>query len=171
MSAPRRLLVAIAGTEDLGMPEQVARVGGSGGPDLEITLLHVSEIAPRGLVTFDPGIRRGPWPLPRRDAIEQRLTSADDEGTAALLTVWHERFAVALPNAQIKHLVARGRPEQEIIAAAGRLNADAVILCARPRTGSTEPGPRSLGHVARFVVDHSPVPVLVIRRPPESTGR
>jgi nucleotide-binding universal stress UspA family protein len=37
-------------------------------------------------------------------------------------------------------------------------------LCSRPRSGPTEPGPRSVGHVARFVMDHSPVPVLLIRR-------
>lgn len=164
MSEPRRLLVAIAGTEDIGLPDQVAKVVGAGGPDLEIVLLHVSEIAPRELAAFDPGVRRGPWPLPRREAVEQRLASADDEGTAALLALWHERFAAALPNAQIGHLVARGRPEQEVVAAAGRLHPDAIALCARPRPGPTEPGPRSLGHVARFVVDHSPVPVLIIRR-------
>jgi nucleotide-binding universal stress UspA family protein len=77
--------------------------------------------------------------------------------------MWQERFEVAMPGVTITHLVAQGRPEQEIIAAAQRLNADAVILCARPRTGPTERGPRSVGHVARFVVDHSPVPVLLVR--------
>ena len=164
MSAPRRLLVAIAGTEDIGLPDQVAKVVGAGGPDLEITLLHVSESAPRELAAFDPGIRRGPWPLPRRETIEQRLASADDEGTAALLALWHDRFAAAVPDAQIEHLVAQGRPEQEIVAAAQRRHPDAIALSARPRTGPTEPGPRSLGHVARFVVDHSPVPVLIIRQ-------
>ncbi|HEY5487462.1 MAG TPA: hypothetical protein VIK06_07435 [Candidatus Limnocylindrales bacterium] len=44
-----------------------------------------------------------------------------------------------------------------------RLNPDALILSPRPRTGPTEPGPRSVGHVARFVLDHSPVPVLLMR--------
>ena len=73
-------------------------------------------------------------------------------------------FAAALPNAEIADLVAQGRPEREIVAAAERLAADVVVLSARPRTGPTEAGPRSLGHVSRFVVDHSPVPVLVARR-------
>jgi len=58
----------------------------------------------------------------------------------------------------------RGRPEHEIIAAAETFRADALILSARPRTGPTEPGPRSIGHMARFVVDHAPVPVLLVRR-------
>ena len=160
----RRVLVAIAGTEDIGLPGHIAAVVGSGGPELEITLLHVAEIAPRELAAVDPGIRRGPWPLPRREVLEQRLASADDEATAALLTLWHDRFVATMPTARIDHLVARGRPEQEIVAAAERLHPDAIALCARPRPGPTEPGPRSLGHVARFVADHSPVPVLVIRR-------
>jgi nucleotide-binding universal stress UspA family protein len=80
-----------------------------------------------------------------------------------ILVGWQERFAAAMPGIEIAHLVARGRPEQEIIAAAQRLHADALILGARPRTGPTEPGPRSVGRVARFVLDHSPVPVLIIR--------
>jgi nucleotide-binding universal stress UspA family protein len=164
VSARRRFLVALAGTEDAALPAHLAQVVGSGGSEDEITLLHVAEAGPRELAAYDPVVRRGPWPLPKRDRIEHRLADADDEGSAALLALWHERFVAALPGAQIVHLVAQGRPEQEIIAAAQRLHADAVILCARPRTGATEPGPRSVGHVARFVVDHSPVPVLLIRR-------
>ena len=164
MSAARRFLVALAGTEDPALPERVAQVVGTGGPAVEMTLLHVAETGPRELATHDPAVRRGPWPTPKRAVIEHRLSDADNAGTAALLTVWHERFAVALPGIRITQLVAQGRPEQEIIVAAERLNADAVILCARPRIGPTEPGPRSVGHVARFVVDHSPVPVLLIRR-------
>lgn len=163
MSGQRRFLVALAGTEDAALPELVAKVMGPVGPEDEITLLHVAESGPRELVAYHPAVRRGPWPRPNRDAVDHRLADADDAETAALLAVWHERFAAALPAARIAHLVAQGRPEQEIVAAAQRLKADAIVLCARPRTGPTEPGPRSVGHVARFVLDHSPAPVLLIR--------
>jgi nucleotide-binding universal stress UspA family protein len=163
MSGRRRFLVALAGTEDAALPEQVAKVVGPGGPAVEVTLFHVEETGPRELATYHQAVRRGHWPLPKKDAIEHRLANADDEEAAALLTVWQERFAAAMPGIEIAHLVARGRPEQEIIAAAQRLHADALILGARPRTGPTEPGPRSVGRVARFVLDHSPVPVLIIR--------
>ena len=161
MSA-RRYLVALAGTEDAALPQLVAQVLGSG-ESAEVTLLHVEETGPRELVAHDQVVRRGPWPIPAEDAIRHRMADADDEEAAALLAVWHERFAAALPGATISHLVAQGRPEQEIVAAAGRLHADALILGARPRSGPTDPGPRSVGHVARFVLDHSPVPVLLIR--------
>jgi nucleotide-binding universal stress UspA family protein len=164
MSDSRRFLVALAGTEDPALPQQVAKVVGPGTSAVEVTLLHVEESGPRELAAYHPAVRRGPWPLPKKAEVEHRLADADDEGAAALLAIWHEKFAAALPGIKITHLVAQGRPEQEIIAAAERLNADAVILCARPHTGPTEPGPRSVGHVARFVVDHSPVPVLLIRR-------
>ena len=176
MSETRRFLVALAGTEDPALSQAVASVVGAGaargagatrgigggegspgsteaslgGPALELTLLHV-----------EPAVRRGPWPLPKRADVEHRLADADTEGSAAILAIWHERFAAALPGAQIEHLVARGLPEREIVAAAGRLNPEALILCPRPRTGPLEPGPRSVGHVARFVLDHSPVPVLL----------
>lgn len=164
MSEPRRFLVALAGTEDPALAELVARVVGADVSAVELTLLHVEESGPRELAAYQPAVRRGPWPLPKRAAVEHRLADADDEGAAALLAVWHEQFAAALPGAQIEHLVAQGLPEREIVDAAQRLNPDALILSPRPRTGPTEPGPRSVGHVARFVVDHSPVPVVLIRR-------
>jgi nucleotide-binding universal stress UspA family protein len=164
MTTTRRFLVAIAGTEDVGLPDQVARVVGAGGHDLEITLIHVAETAPRELAAHDPMFRRGPWPVAGRTEIEQRMTDADEAGAAALMSLWQERFESALPGIKTTHLVARGRPEQEIVAAARRLGVDGVVLCARPISGPTELGPRSVGHVARFVVDHSPVAVLLVRR-------
>jgi nucleotide-binding universal stress UspA family protein len=163
MSEPRRFLVALEGTEDHSLPGRVAQVVGPGEPAV-VTLLHVVESGPRELAGPDPALRRGPWPLPRRDAIERRFAEADDEAAASLLALWRDRFVAAMPGVSFETLVASGRPEQEIVAAAGRLSVDAIILCARPRTGPTEPGPRSVGHVARFVVDHSPAPVLLVRR-------
>jgi nucleotide-binding universal stress UspA family protein len=174
MSETRRFLVALAGTEDPALAELVAAVVGAGGaggaaaipgtPAVELTLLHVQESGPRELAALQPAVRRGPWPLPRKPELEHRLAEADDEAAAAILAIWRERFAAALPGVHVEELVARGLPEREIVAAAARLTPDALILSPRPRTGPTEPGPRSVGHVARFVLDHSPVPVLLIRR-------
>jgi len=164
MSEPRRLLVAVAGAEDPAVVVELAGVLGPGGPTLDIRLLHVVDSGPRALLPIGLGTRRGPWPKPPEGSIQHRLTDAEDEGATALLVAWHDRFAAGLPGATITTEVRRGQPEQEIIAAAKTFRADAVVLAARPRTGPTEPGPRSLGHVARFVVDHAPVPVLLIRR-------
>jgi nucleotide-binding universal stress UspA family protein len=92
------------------------------------------------------------------------MTAAEDEAATALLATWHERFAAGLPGATISTEIRRGQPEHEIITASVAFRAAAAVLCARPRSGPTEPGPRSIGHVARFVVDHAPVPVMLVRR-------
>jgi len=169
MSEPRRLLVALAGAEDAALAEQVAWLVGSAGPTLEIQLLHVVDSGARALLPIGPGPHRGPWPKPASASIEHRMTDAEDEGTTAILAPWRDRFGAVLPEATITTAVRRGHPEHEIIAAATTFRADTVVLAARPRTGPTEPGPRSIGHVARFVIDHAPVPVLLVRLPGRAT--
>src|SRR5579875_2678774 len=50
----------------------------------------------------------------------------------------------------------RGRPEREVLTAAA--GADLLIVA---RDGDrSRPGPKSLGHATRFVVDHAPCAVL-----------
>lgn len=164
MSEPRHILVALAGAEDQALVADVSALLGAGGPTLEVRLLHVVDSGPRGLLPIGPGPRRGPWPKPPEASTQTRMTAAEDEAATALLAMWHSRFAGALPGATITTEVRRGQPEHEIIAAATTFQAHAVVLCARPRSGPTEAGPRSVGHVARFVVDHAPVPVLMVRR-------
>jgi len=44
--------------------------------------------------------------------------------------------------------------------------ADLIVNCPRsPVFGGLALGPKSVGHVARFVLDHAPCPVLLIRLP------
>lgn len=164
MIEARRLVVALAGTEDPALAMELAGVVGPGGPMLDIRLLHVVDLGPRGLLPIGSGPRRGPWPKPPAAAIQDLMTDAEAEGAAALLATWHDRFAVGLTGATITTEVRRGQPEHEIIAASRAFHAAAIVMGARPRTGRTEPGPRSIGHVARFVVDHAPVPVVLVRR-------
>ena len=58
-----------------------------------------------------------------------------------------------------------GNPEREIVRLAEEWSADLVVLCPRS-TLSDGPslGPKSVGHTARFVVDHAPCPVLLVRK-------
>ena len=66
------------------------------------------------------------------------------------------------PNAET--LYRRGQPERVIVNYAAEWNADLVIICPRsPQSGGPTIGPKSLGHIARFVVDHAPCPVLLVR--------
>jgi nucleotide-binding universal stress UspA family protein len=73
----------------------------------------------------------------------------------------------AFPGAEM--LQRTGRPEHEIIATVLSWQADVVIICPRsPEHGGPAIGPHSIGHVARFVIDHAGCPVLVVRHGPPS---
>lgn len=61
-------------------------------------------------------------------------------------------------------LQREGRPEREIVNCAAEWHADLLVIC--PRSSQWEGpalGPKSVGHVARFVLDHAPCPVLLVR--------
>jgi nucleotide-binding universal stress UspA family protein len=55
-----------------------------------------------------------------------------------------------------------GEPGREICAVAQAVQAGLVVLFASLRR-PTHAGPGSIGHTARFVLDHSPCPVLLLR--------
>lgn len=57
----------------------------------------------------------------------------------------------------------RGRPEREVVAACADF--DLLVLARDGDRGRL--GPRSLGHHTRFVVDHAPCQILLVR--PEAT--
>ncbi|GCE12690.1 universal stress protein [Tengunoibacter tsumagoiensis] len=66
-----------------------------------------------------------------------------------------------LPMAQV--LQRSGLPEHEIVLEAAAWKADLILLCARSAQTPILIGPRALGHVARFVVEHAPCSVLLLR--------
>jgi nucleotide-binding universal stress UspA family protein len=67
-----------------------------------------------------------------------------------------------IPNAET--LVREGRAEREIVNTAAEWNADLILICPRSIYGDKPTiGPKSVGHVARFVLDHAPCPVLLVR--------
>ncbi len=69
-----------------------------------------------------------------------------------------------LPGAQTHS--REGNPEREIIQCAAEWKADLIVICPRsPASGGPGLGPKSVGHVARFVLDHAPCPVLLVRLP------
>jgi nucleotide-binding universal stress UspA family protein len=67
-----------------------------------------------------------------------------------------------LPGAEA--IQRQGRPEREIVNTAAEWRADLAIICPRAEYGYKPTiGPKSVGHVARFVLDHAPCPVLLVR--------
>ncbi len=162
MSESLRYLIAIAGSEVPGLVEFVRRVAGAGAA-VEIVLLHVVDTEARAFAGQNPPLRRPLWPGPPPHVTEDRLEEADEAGSSALLASWREQFEAAIPRATLSTQIRHGRPEQEIVAAAGQIPVGVIVVCARAQAGPSEPGPRSVGHVARFVADHAPVPVLLVR--------
>jgi nucleotide-binding universal stress UspA family protein len=121
-----------------------------------IRLLFVTDTGPRHDIEHvrERFLRhRGP-PPPREEEMRQaETTSAQD-----ILNEGLRDF----PGAETLH--RQGRPEREIVNTAAEWQADLVIICARAEYGGKHAiGPKSVGHVARFVLDHAPCPVLLIR--------
>lgn len=164
MTEPLRVLVAISGAEDPALVADVAMVAQSPDRTVTLTILHVVDSAAREMLGRGAALRSGPWPGRAAGPTERRLEQADEEAAVELLETWRARFAATLGlDVTIVTLVRRGRAEQEIIEAIRAIGAGAVVLSPRPRVGPAEAGPHSLGHVARFVTDHSPVPVVMAR--------
>lgn len=120
-------------------------------PEADFTLLHVTgdDVATAAHGAFAGLLGRGHPERDPGDRLEAlSLTAADD-----LLRASADRLG------RPARIVRRhGRVEHEVVRAAE--DAD-LLICARD--GDRERlGPRSLGHAARFVVDHAPCPVLVV---------
>ncbi len=101
----------------------------------------------------------GAGPLPRH--LVAAIEEAGREHASNVLAAASAAFAES-GLASDAGLVRVGEPGREICAAATATSADLVVLRAS-RHARIEPGPRSVGHTARFVVDHAPCGVLLIR--------
>jgi nucleotide-binding universal stress UspA family protein len=98
---------------------------------------------------------RRPGPPPPR---EEEMRQAEKSSAQDILNEGLSHF----PGAET--MQREGRPEREIVNAAAGWQADLVIVCPRAEYGGTPHiGPKSVGHVARFVIDHAPCPVLLVR--------
>ncbi len=142
-----------------GGGESVTRVSALLPPQAEFLLLHVTDLGPREeLGRFDP-FRHGPHPHRDRDpgmaaAEEASAGQAMDEAVAA----------AQASKRQATTRLARGRPEQVIVQVAGEVRADLIVIRAREGlAGHPLIGPASVGHTARFVLDHAPCNVLLLR--------
>ncbi len=93
-------------------------------------------------------------PLPRREQMRQA-----EQASAQDILEEGNRFLIGA-----EKLHRAGRPEREIVTAAAEWHADVIVICSRsPHGGGPPHGPKSVGHVARFVLDHAPCAVLLVR--------
>jgi len=88
----------------------------------------------------------------------ERLRQAEQYAVQDILEEGKRSF----PNAETLH--REGRPEREIVQLAAEWYADVIVICPRaPTWDGPRMGPKSVGHVARFVLDHAPCLVLLVR--------
>jgi nucleotide-binding universal stress UspA family protein len=150
-----RILCCLDGTNG----EQVSKATEmlSATQPLALGILYVIDTGPRKDIehTRERFLRRPGPPRSREDEMEQaELAAAQDVLNEGLRNI---------PNAETFR--RQGRPEREIVNVAAEWQADLVIICPRGEYGGKPTiGPRSVGHVARFVLDHAPCPVLLVRQ-------
>jgi nucleotide-binding universal stress UspA family protein len=149
-----RVLCCLDGTNG----EQVSKAAEmlSATQSLTFGILYVIDTGPRKDIehTRERFLRRLGPPRSRGHEMEQaELAAAQDILNEGL------RY---IPNAETFR--RQGRPEREIVNVAAEWQADLVIICPRGEYGGKPTiGPKSVGHVARFVLDHAPCRVLLIR--------
>jgi nucleotide-binding universal stress UspA family protein len=152
-----RVLCAIAPRGGAALVEQVVlRLTA----DLELILLHVIDTGPRHeLDRLGTPLHHRPHGSPAR---EKALGAAEESaGRAALdeaLNVAREAGVPATTR------IERGKPEQVIVRVAEEVAAALVVVQAREFPTEHPPrGPASVGHTARFVLDHAGCDVLLLR--------
>jgi nucleotide-binding universal stress UspA family protein len=125
---------------------------------LSLGIIYVIDAGPQGEMERqrERRFRTAPLSPMRKDQMQQAEQLAAQE-------ILDEGIRY-LPGAE--QLLKAGRPEREIVANAATWRAELIVICPRspnPNKPSAPTGPRSVGHVARFVLDHAPCPVLLIR--------
>jgi nucleotide-binding universal stress UspA family protein len=149
-----RVLCCLDGTNAGQVSKAVEALSASGPPTFGI--LHVIDTGPRKDIehTRERFLRPAGRALSREDEMQHAERGAAED-------ILNEGLRY-LPNAEV--LQRQGRPEREIVNLAAEWQADVVVICPRAEYGGKPTiGPKSVGHVARFVLDHAPCPVLLVR--------
>lgn len=100
-------------------------------------------------------------PLPALDLPPLPSDRSETQWARKHLRTWATKFG--LSETDLRH----GLPYEEIVAAAGELKADLIVLATHGYTGLKRV---FLGSTAERVVQHATCPVFVARRPREKTG-
>ncbi len=136
--------------------ELIQRVAETLPNDSSLILLYVINTGPRrDLETVGGPLRHVPVREHNVDAAEE--TAGRNALEEALAAARAAGFAA-------ETRLERGNPERVIVEIAQQVNASLVTLHARENFhGHPRQGPPSVGHTARFVLDHAPAYVLLFR--------
>jgi nucleotide-binding universal stress UspA family protein len=150
-----RILCCLDGTNSEQITKAAAMLART--EPLTYGLLYVIDVGPRGDIerTRERFLRGPSGPLSPRHG---QMRQAERASAQAILDEGLHSF----PNAET--LQREGRPEREIVNCAAAWSADVILIAPRAEYGGKPTiGPKSVGHVARFVLDHAPCPVFLAR--------
>jgi nucleotide-binding universal stress UspA family protein len=125
--------------------------------DVDLMLVHVQGPSMRAgldMLEHRPGGHHRPPPR------ERELLKAESEGSANALAQAEETARSVA--ARVETVQLRGEPGREVCELALRAGVDLIAIWAGGRDQPPD-GPKHLGPTARFVSDHSPCPVLLVR--------
>ena len=129
--------------------------------DNQLLLAHVLDTGARGEIDLHRGH------LVRRRLPHHRLRLIDEAERQAGAAALAEAVAAAEAlGASTATVAAEGEPGRVLSRLAEETNCQLVAVAARVDRHDEPPGPHSVGHTARFVLDHSPRPVLLLRGRP-----
>jgi nucleotide-binding universal stress UspA family protein len=153
-----RALVAVGASQEVAWLSALLALLPAATTDL--ALVHIVDLGPRH--EWEQARERFMARAPLRPDRAASLADAERaHGQAALARAEAALRGAGYQGPLTQHLLA-GHPERELVAAATTLAAGVILLRARERPGPAS-GPASVGHVARFVADHAPCPVLLLR--------
>jgi nucleotide-binding universal stress UspA family protein len=137
---------------------------------LQLVLLHIVDVGPGHEMER---LRQRYMGTGQRGAdLLAQMQEAEQEQGEEIVATAQAAFRAAWPGSapspeQIESAILRGKPEQEIVRLGTAMSIDLIVVCNRrvqaPHAQPHPPGPKSIGHVARFVLDHAPCPVLLLR--------
>lgn len=152
-----RVLIGVAeqeGTELLSELDRLLPLRGK-----ELVLAHVIDTGVRGEMGLERA-RHLSRPVPRWRL--RRVGEAEHAAAAEALD--EARTLVERLGASASSEIGEGEPGRILSSLAAERSCELVVVASRlRRQEGPGPGPRSVGHTARFVLDHSPCPVLLIR--------
>ena len=152
-----RVLICLSGLEGRTfVTHALARLPNVG---VELALLYVIDTRPADDLGY---VRRTFFPGRVRDRDDDRAHAEDEIVREVLSEVIEVCEAVAPTIGITDRIIRRGHPQHEIITMAQSHAVDLIVIGSRHH-GAALTGPRSIGHVARFVLDHAPCDVLLLR--------
>jgi nucleotide-binding universal stress UspA family protein len=130
---------------------------------LELLLVYVvDEERQQNVLRLPGGLgrRREPHEM-RREGLAQ---AEDQAGGRSLERGVEAALACGISPEHVDRRLVRGRPAHAIVALAGDEGCDLIVVRARDEGLVRVPvGPASVGHTARFILDHAPCDVLLVR--------